>query len=142
MACGSRHARCSYMEHVDWRPKRKPYDLRERLFEFACLITRVVQFLHTRGPIGVAVSDQLLRCGTSAGANYEEADDGSSSRDKAAKRKIVLRELKETRFRLRVLRATGLLLPAQDPVVAENDELVRIVATVIRNSSKDDGDRQ
>ena len=128
------------MEHTDWRPKRKPYDLRERLFEFACLIIRLVQFLHTRGPIGAAVSHQLLNCGTSAGANYEESDDGSSDRDTAAKRKIALRELKETRFRLRVLRATGLLLPEQDPVIAESDELVRIVAAVIRNSAKRDGE--
>jgi len=54
-----------------------------------------------------ALSYQLLKAGTSAGANYEEADDGSSPRDKAAKRKIVLRELKETRFRLRVLHVAG-----------------------------------
>ncbi|MBM3818097.1 MAG: four helix bundle protein [Acidimicrobiia bacterium] len=87
------------MEHNDWRPTRKPYDLRERLFEFACLIVRVVQFLHTRGPIPRALSDQLLECGTSAGANYEEADDGSSPADKLAKRRITLRELKEARFR-------------------------------------------
>jgi four helix bundle protein len=83
---------------------RKPFNLRERLLEFACLIVRAVQFLHTRGPIGSALSYHLLKCGTSAGANYEEADDGTSLRDKAAKRKIALRELKETKFRLRVLR--------------------------------------
>jgi four helix bundle protein len=118
----------------DWIP-RKPFDLRERLLEFACLIIRVVQFLHTRGPIGAALSDQLLRCGTSAGANYEEADDGTSPRDKKAKRKIVLRELKETRFRLRVLRRCDLLTKDQDPVINESDELVRIVATLLNKSS-------
>jgi hypothetical protein len=69
---------------------RKPFNLRERLLEFAGLIVRVVQFLHTRGPIGSALSYQLLKRGTSAGANYEEADDGTSLRDKAAKRKIAL----------------------------------------------------
>ena len=115
---------------------RKPYDLRERLFEFACVILRVVQYLHTCGPIGVAVSDQLLRCGTSAGANYEEADDGSSPRDTLAKRRITLRELKETRFRLRVLRSCNLLKSDHDPVIAESDELVRIVATVVRRASQ------
>ena len=94
--------------------------------------TRVVQFLHTRGPIAIALSHQILKSGTSAGANYEEADDGSSDRDKLAKRKITLRELKETRFRLRVLRHTGLLLPAQDPVIEETTELVKIVATLVR----------
>ena len=63
-----------------WQPT-KPFDLRERLFEFGLLTIRVVQFLHTRGPIGIAVSTQILRAGTSAGANFEEADDGSSPRD-------------------------------------------------------------
>src|SRR4030095_5056542 len=37
------------METTDWNPK-KPYDLRERLFEFGCLVIRLVQYLHTRGP--------------------------------------------------------------------------------------------
>jgi four helix bundle protein len=120
-----------------WEPA-KPFDLRERLFEFGLLTIRVVQFLHTRGPIGVAVSSQILRCGTSAGANYEEADDGSSQRDAIAKKKIVLRELKECRWRLRLVRAAGLLTPDQDPVIRESDELVRIVSTIIRNAEVHD----
>jgi four helix bundle protein len=125
-------AAANVMGASDWIP-RKPFDLRERLFEFACLIVRVVQFLHTRGPVAAALSYQLLKCGTSAGANYEEADDGSSSKDTRAKRKIALRELKETRFRLRVLRRCRLLTSAQDPVINESDELIRIVATLLRN---------
>jgi four helix bundle protein len=117
----------------DWTPK-KPFDLRERLLEFACLIVRVVQFLHTRGPVAAALSYQLLKCGTSAGANYEEAGDGSSPRDTAAKRMITLRELKEAKFRLRVLRRCDMLTRDQDPVINESDELIRIVATSLRNS--------
>ena len=115
----------------------KPFDLRERLFEFGLLTIRVVQFLHTRGPIGVAVSSQILKAGTSAGANYEEADDGSSDRDRLAKKKIVLRELKECRWRMRLVRAAGILTPAQYPVIKETDELVKIVATLIRKAESD-----
>ena len=122
------------MEANDWTVRDKPYDLRERLLLFACLIVRVVQYLHTRGPIAVALSYQILKSGGSAGANYEEADDGSSPRDTLAKRKIVLRELKETRFRLRVLRRTGYLRPEHDPVIDETTELLKIVATLIRKS--------
>ena len=121
---------------TDWHPT-KPFDLRERLFEFGLLTIRVVQFLHTRGPIGIAVSYQILSAGLSAGSNYEEADDGSSDRDSLAKKKIVLRELKECRWRMRLVRAAGILTSAQDPVIRENDELVRIVATVIRNAESD-----
>jgi four helix bundle protein len=111
------------MDVDDWSIKDKPFDLRERLFNFACVITRIAQFLHTRGPIAVAVCAQVLRSGTSAGANFEEAEDGSSPRDVRAKRRIVLRELKETSFRLRVLRNTGILTPAHDPVINECAEL-------------------
>ena len=69
----------------DWTP-RKPFDLRERLLEFACLIVRLVQFLHTRGPVSAALSYQLLKCGTPADANYEEGDDGPNRCDAAEKR--------------------------------------------------------
>jgi four helix bundle protein len=122
------------MDVVDWTFKDKPYDLRQRLFNFACAITRLAIFLHTRGPIATALIAQLLRSGTSAGANYEEADDGSSPRDSRAKTQIVLRELKETSFRLRVLRHSGMLTDVHDPVLGECAELVRIVATLLQKS--------
>jgi four helix bundle protein len=122
------------MGNADWTIRQKPYDLRERLLLFACVIVRVVQFLHTRGPVARALSYQLLKCGTSAGANYEEADDGSSDRDELAKKKISLRELKETRFRLRVLRMSGFLTEDHDPVINETSELVKIVASIIRKA--------
>jgi four helix bundle protein len=108
---------------------QKPDDLRERLFEFACAIVRVSQLLHSRGGLSAALSAQGR---ASAGANYEEADDGSSERDSVAKAMITLRELKETRFRLRVARKCDLLPRTCEPVVKESDELVRIVAAVIR----------
>jgi four helix bundle protein len=87
------------MDVDDWTFREKPYDLRERLFNFACVVTRLAQFLHTQGPTALALCAQVLKSGTSAGANYEGADDGSSPRDVLAKRRIVLRELKETSFR-------------------------------------------
>jgi four helix bundle protein len=85
--------------------------------------------------VASALSYQLLKCGTSAGANYEEADDGSSDKDELAKRRITLRELKEARFRLRVLRCCELLSSEHDSVIDESDELVRIVATLVNNAS-------
>ena len=59
---------------------KRPFDIRERLFFFACDVVKAAQFLHTRGPIGRALSYQILAAGTSVGANAEEAD-GASSRD-------------------------------------------------------------
>jgi four helix bundle protein len=129
------------MENSQWAFPHKPYDLRDRLFIYACVIVRLVQFLHTQGSIAKWMSHQILGSGTSAGANYEEADGGSSHRDKQAKRKIALRELMETHFRLRVLRKTGLLHAIHEPVIDETDELVRILATIIRNAEPADDHR-
>jgi hypothetical protein len=84
----------------DWKFQKNPPDLRERLFRFGRVIVRVVQFL---APLEGQSRLHFLKCGTSA-ANSEEADDGSSDRDILAKRKVALREIKETRFRLRALR--------------------------------------
>lgn len=114
----------------------KPYDLRERLFEFACAIVCVVQYLHTKDAVARSLGDQILRAGNSAGANYEEADDGSSSADTRGKRRISLRELKETLFRLRVVRATGYLGPEYDEIIQETLELKRIMASLVRKSEK------
>ena len=124
------------MKQQDWSLQKKPYDLRERLFNFAIVCVRLVQYLHTKGPIAAKLSEQVLTSSNSAGANYEEADDGSSARDKLAKRRIVLRELKEVNFRLRVLRGAGYLSEEQDPVIQESLELKLIVAKIIRNTPK------
>jgi four helix bundle protein len=113
----------------------KPYDLRERLFEYACAIVQVVRDLHKIDDVARALAGQILRAGNSAGANYEEADDGTSPADTRAKRRISLRELKETLFRLRVLRATGYLTSEHDPVIQETLELKRIVASLVRKSA-------
>lgn len=124
------------MDTSKWSLGARPYDLRERLLDFACLIVRVVEYLHTRGRIASALSYQLLKAGTSAGANYEEADDGSSPQDKAAKRKIVLRELKEARFRRLVLQRSGFLNAEHRPVITETTGLIRILASLIRNERR------
>ena len=106
------------------------------------MITRLPQFLQTRGRIAAVFSEQLLSSGTSAGADYEEADDGSSRRDRRAKRRIALRESKETSIRLRVMRETGILTAAHDPVITECAELVKILATVIRKSKPEESNGQ
>jgi hypothetical protein len=46
------------METTDWNQK-KPYYLSERLFEFCCLVIRLVQYLHTRGPVAIKLSEQI-----------------------------------------------------------------------------------
>ena len=100
-------ARLLYMNTPTQLSGAKPYDIHERLLDFACDVVRAAQFLHRRGPIARALSYQILSAGTSAGANAEEADGATSHDDFIAKARIAFRETKETRFRLRVCRRVG-----------------------------------
>jgi four helix bundle protein len=117
---------------------QKPYDIRERSMLFACDVILIVQELQRRGPVASALSLQLMNAAMNAAANLEEADDGSSRRDFRAKDRIALRELKESRLRLRVLRRTGYLSDKDDGLIKESVELVNIVATIIRNSQRNE----
>jgi four helix bundle protein len=123
-------------------PSGKPFDIHERLLDFACDIVRAAQFLHTRGPIARALSYQLLSAGTSTGSNAEEADGASSHDDFIAKNRIALKEAKETRFRLRVCRRSELLDARFDPLVAESDELVRILGKIVHNALRNKVNRR
>ena len=82
-------------------------DIRDRTFNFACDIVHYGSELFQRGGVGRVVAPQLVRCGTSIGANLEEARGGESRPDFISKCSIALKESRETAFRLRVAQATG-----------------------------------
>ena len=120
----------------------KPYEIRERAFLFVCDVIRAAQKLQRRDPIASGLSSHLVECSVNAAANLEEGNDGSSPRDFRAKDRIALREFKESRLRLRILRATGYLTDEHEPLVVESNELVKIVAAMIRNSTANEARRQ
>jgi four helix bundle protein len=124
-----------YMSQQPITRNKKPYEIRERTFLFACDVTRAMLKLHTRGRIAGAFSLQLVAAAVSAASNLQESDDASSDKDFRAKERIVLRELKEAKLRLRVLLAVNLLSNNDEELVQEASELVKIVATIIRNNS-------
>jgi four helix bundle protein len=129
------------MEHRESTNLRKPYDIRERLFLFACEVVGAVEFLQRRGPIARALSYQVLSAGMSVGSNAHEAESASSRRDFIAKNRIALREAKETRFRLRVCRRRGYLDASFDPLLQEADELVRILGKIVHTALKNEAAR-
>ena len=81
------------MSHSKGTGPSKPYDVRERLFLFACDVVKIAQELHSHGPIAGSLSLQLVAAAVSAAANAEEADDASSNKDFRAKERICLREI-------------------------------------------------
>ncbi len=82
--------------------------------------------------VGKQIGGQLLRSGTSPGSNYEEARGAESRADFVHKLGIVLKELKETRFWLRVIvRASVLDSSRVEPILSECEELCAIIAKSI-----------
>lgn len=86
-----------------------PGELSDRLWSFAARIGKVVDALpETR--LGRHVAGQLVRCGTSAPPNYDEARVGESRADSTHKVNVALKELVETRGWLKFI-ARAQLLP-------------------------------
>lgn len=106
-------------------------DILDRTFAFSVRIVRLCGSLGERPGASPRLGDQLLRSGTSIGANVEEAQAGQSRADFISKYHIALKEARETSYWLRLLSATGL---ADREVLAELttevDELKRIIATI------------
>jgi len=81
-------------------------NLNERLLEYGVRIIKLVESL-PKTLVGRRIGDQLLRSGTSAGANYEEAQGAESKDDFIHKLQIALKELRESNYWLRLLARAG-----------------------------------
>ena len=104
-----------------------PDELLDRLWSFAARIGKLVDALpDTR--LGRHVSGQLVRSGTTAPPNYDEARVGGSRADFTHKTNVALKELVETRGWLRFI-ILAQLLPARriETLVEECDQLCRIL---------------
>ena len=73
-----------------------------RAFEFGCRVMKLAEQLWERGPAARHIASELMRCGTSVGANAEEAQDGQTKADFVAKLAISRKESRESRYWLRV----------------------------------------
>ena len=79
-----------------------------------------------------AIAEQILRSGTSIGANVEEATGGFSRRDFAAKCSIAYKEARETHYWLRLLRDTDCLdVRLADSLIEGAEELKRMLAAIL-----------
>ena len=78
------------------------------------------------------LANQLLRSGTSIGANVEEGQASQSAADFVSKYSIACKEARETHYWLRLLSATDLLDAARiKPHLDECNELIAILTSII-----------
>ena len=102
-------------------------DLDGRVFRLACRIVDIFNLLHSAGGAARGVAYQVLRAGTSIGANYEEAAAGQTKPDFISKLSVARKETRETLFWLRLIEAKSLLDPK---VIAGDISEVRQLAAI------------
>ena len=112
------------------------YDLEQRLIEFAVRIIDIAEAL-PKTFVCKHLGGQLVRSGTSPALNYAEAQAAESKADFIHKMKICLKELRETKVCLEIIKRKGYFKAERlDPLLKENNELISIFVKSV-NTAKD-----
>jgi four helix bundle protein len=104
--------------------------IQQKSFAFAIRIVNLYKFLTTEKKEYV-LSKQLLRSGTSVGANIEESIGGQSEKDFLSKISIAYKEARESVYWLKLLQATDYLSEEQaDSLLKDAEELCKIIGKI------------
>lgn len=111
-------------------------NVQDKAFDFAVRVVRLYQYL-VKEHKEFVLSKQLVRCGTSIGANINEAQAGQSKADFIAKMSIASKESREAKYWLELLCITGYLDNTQPHVTSllnQNEELIKILTSIVKTS--------
>lgn len=108
--------------------------IQTKSYAFALRIVKLYRFLCDEKKEFV-LSKQIVRSGTSIGANVEEAIGGQSRKDFVSKMNIAYKEARETHYWLRLLRDSEILSADQtDSIIKECEELLKISGSIIKTT--------
>ncbi len=113
-------------------------NLNDRLFNFAVNVLKFLPKLPKTHEMSV-VRYQLAKSSSSSGANYEEAQAGSSKPDFNNKVRISLREMRESNYWLRIIKATlndNKLNEDLNYLIDESDQLKKILGSIVTKTNK------
>jgi len=115
---------------------KQKFDLEERTAKFS---ENIVDFCRKlpKDTVTIPIINQLIKAGTSIGANYCEADEANSKKDFLNKIAIAKKETKETKYWLRIIAHALPKFKEEARILwKEAQELNLILAAIIRNSKK------
>lgn len=108
-------------------------NLPQRSFEFSTRIVKLCKTLDREPGVSRTLANQLLRSGTSIGANIEEAQASQSEADFISKYSISCKEARETHYWLRLLVASDTIPEGKlASLLDECDQLVAILTSIIK----------
>jgi four helix bundle protein len=108
--------------------------IHEKSFHFALEIIELFKKLQIKREY--VLSKQLLRSGTSIGANIEEAIAGQSRRDFLAKMAVASKEARETHYWLTLLQKSNLTKADLNQAIKNNEELIRILTSIVKTTAE------
>lgn len=110
----------------------KKYDLENRTLEFSKALIKFCNSL-AKGQTNLILVKQIIRSGTSIGANYREANDSLGKKDFAHRVRIARKEAKETSYWLELILESNPTINDQiQPLIRECIELRNILSAIIR----------
>lgn len=110
----------------------------DKSFAFAVRVVKLYKFLCDEKKEYI-LSKQLLRCGTSIGANINEAQAGQSKADFIAKMSIASKEARETKYWINLLIETKYLNMEEPHVISLQEditEIVKLLTSIIKSSQE------
>ena len=108
----------------------------EKSLIFAIRIVRLYQYL-VREKNEYVLSKQMLKSGTSVGANIREALRGQSRQDFAAKMNISLKEINETEYWLELLYKTDYITKKEfQSIFSDCNELTKLLTSIVKTTRK------
>ncbi len=114
--------------------KSKPYDLEERTLEFGKRMVHLCRAL-PKDIVNNTLVDQVIRSGTSIGANYREANETETKKDFQFRMRICRKEAKETVYWLKlIVEANRNIENRIQPLITEAIELMKIVAAILNKA--------
>jgi four helix bundle protein len=112
-------------------------DLKLRTTEFALRIIRMYSKLPKNDAVAQVLGKQVLRSGTSVGANYREASRGRSKAEFVSKIGDCLKEIEETEYWLELLVDSGCVTAVNmAPLLDETRQLIAIFTTIDKNAKR------
>lgn len=108
--------------------------IEQKSFEFALNIIKAYQQMLKQKEF--ILSKQLLRSGTSIGANVQEAQAAISKRDFTAKMSISSKEARETRYWLLLIKYSDLVDLKTEGLLDEVDQIINILTSIVKSSQR------
>ncbi len=115
-------------------PMREPKEnvIVDKSFAFALRIVKT--YVQLKEQREFVLAKQLLRSGTSIGANVQEATAAYSKRDFASKMSIASKEARETKYWLRLIQESQVVKVDLADLIEDVDELIRILTSIVKSA--------